>query len=119
MSRKRTLIIGVLTAAALATTGAYAYQGQSGEQDEAAALAQAKITLSQAITAAEQHVGGKASSAGIEDENGKIVYGVEIVGGGKSTDVKVDIATGQVLSARVDTADHERGEERHERHERR
>lgn len=116
MTRKRASIVGVLTAAAIATTGAYAYQGQSGEQDEAAALAQAKITLSQAIAAAERHVvGGKASSAEIEDENGKIVYGVEIVGGGKSTDVKVDIATGQILSAQADTADHERGEEGHER----
>ena len=119
MNRKQTLIIGALAAAALATTAVYAEHRESGEQNEAAALAQAKISLSQAIAAAEQHAGGKAARAELEDENGKLVYGVEVLGGGKSTDVKVDITTGQVLSAQADTADHERGEHEHERHERR
>lgn len=107
MNRKQKFIIGALAAAALATTAVYADHRESGDRNEAAALAQAKISLSQAIAAAEQHAGGKASRAEIEDENGKLVYGVEIVGGGKSTDVKVDIATGQILSAQIDSADRE------------
>ena len=119
MNRKQTLIIGALAAAALATTAVYADHRESGDRNEKAALAQAKISLSQAIAAADQHANGKAAKAELEDENGKLVYGVEVVGDGKSTDVKVDINTGQIVSAQADGSDHERGEHEHEGRERR
>lgn len=96
-----------IVAATLAATAVYAARGENQDHDDAAALAQAKISLTQAITAAEQHVNGKASRAELEDENGKLVYGVEVVSGGKATDVKVDINTGQILSAQTDQADRE------------
>ena len=118
MRKKHAIIAGVLTAAAVATTVVYADYRESRETNHAAALAQAKVSLVQAITAAEQHVNGKAARAELEDENGKLVYEVEVFAGSKATDVTVDIATGQILSARADTADNERGEEKGERHER-
>ena len=108
MSSKRTLMFGIFAASAiLASSLVYARRDSNEEQRDAAALAQAKISLSQAIAAAEQRVQGKAVRAELEDENGTPVYGVEVVSADKSTDVKVDIATGTILSAQADQADHE------------
>ena len=108
MSSKKTLLFGTLAASAIvASSLVYASRDVNEEHNDAAALAQAKISLSQAIAAAEQKVSGKAVRAELEDENGTLVYGVEVVNGGKSTDVKVDIATGAILSAQADQADHE------------
>jgi hypothetical protein len=53
------------------------------------------------------HVNGKATKAELEDENGKLVYGVEVLAGGNATDVKVDINSAQVLSAQADRGDNE------------
>ena len=108
MSSKKTLLFGTLAASAIvASSLVYASRDVNEEHNDAAALAQAKISLSQAIAAAEQKVSGKAVRAELEDENGTFVYGVEVVNGGKSTDVKVDIGTGAILSAQADQADHE------------
>ena len=110
MSIKKTLLFGVGALAAttiVVSSLVYANRDGNEEQNDAAALAQAKISLTQAVAAAEQKVNGKAVRAELEDENGKIVYGVEVINGGKSIDVKVDIATGGILSAQADQADHE------------
>ena len=108
MSSKKTLLFGALAAITIvASSLVYANREGNEEQHDAAALAQAKISLTQAIAAAEQKTNGKAVRAELEDENGKLVYGVEVMNGGKSIDVKVDIATGGVLSAQADQADHE------------
>jgi uncharacterized membrane protein YkoI len=110
MSTKKTLLLGAgaLAATAIVVSSlVYANRDGNEEQNDAAALAQAKISLTQAIAAAEQKVNGKAVRAGLEDENGKLVYGVEVMNGDKPTDVKVDIATGAILSAQADQADHE------------
>lgn len=64
------------------------------EQQESAQLQSlAKITPQQAQLAAERAVGAKASSVKLEDENGNLVYAVEI---GKQ-EVKVDAGNGRVL----------------------
>ncbi len=113
MNKTHSIILGALAATVLAI-GAQAAENGRVERDDAAALAQAKVSISQAISVAEQHANGKAARAELEDENGKMVYGVEVVGAGKTTDVKVDINTGQVLSAKADQADHEGNENEHE-----
>ena len=107
MGNKKALLFGAIAAGILASSLVYASRGENGEQHEAAALAQAKISLSQAISAAEQHVQGKAMRAELEDENGTLVYGVEVLNGSNTTDVKVDINNGKILSAQADQADHE------------
>jgi uncharacterized membrane protein YkoI len=72
-------------------------QGQSeglSEADEATALAPlAKITPDEASAAAQAEVSGAVQKVELENENGSLVYSVEI--GGK--DVKVDAGTGTVL----------------------
>ncbi len=114
MSVKKALLFAALAASTIvASSLVYASRDGNDEHNDAAALAQAKVSLSQAITAAEQHAGGNASRAEFEGENGKFVYEVEVVGGGKSTDVKVDANSGQILSAQADEADHEGAENEH------
>lgn len=106
MHRKR-LIPALLLATGLAAAGGFAVAQQPGtEQNDAAAeLVQARISLVQAITAAEQHAAGRATHAELENENGVLVYGVEVFDGVKTIDVKVHATNGKVVSAQPDEAD--------------
>jgi uncharacterized membrane protein YkoI len=63
----------------------------------------AKITQQQASDAALKQVSGTVKKVELEDENGVVVYGVQIVdASGKSFDVKVDAATGTAAKAQSD-----------------
>src|SRR3981081_39834 len=99
---KRTLLIPV--AAALAALAAGAGYAANGEND-ALAITGAKIDLAKAVAAAEQHVGGKAAKAEYERHKGQWGYDVEVVKDKKVMDVKVDAASGKVISATEDKAD--------------
>jgi uncharacterized membrane protein YkoI len=60
----------------------------------------AKITQQQASDAALKQVSGTVKKVELEDENGVVVYGVQIVdANGKGFDVKVNAATGVVAKA--------------------
>ncbi len=83
-----------------------AYAANSAEND-ALAIAGAKIGMAQAVTAAEQHVGGKASKAEYERHKGQWVFDVEVVKDRKVMDVTVDSTSGMVLAAVEDKADHD------------
>jgi uncharacterized membrane protein YkoI len=95
-----------ILAAVLASVGAAAYAANALEND-AAAIAQAKIPLTQAITVAEQHTGGKASRAEYEKTKTGWAYDVEVVNGAKVFDVRVDADKGSVISSVEDKADHD------------
>jgi uncharacterized membrane protein YkoI len=105
MNRKLIAAAVALATAAAIGGGAYAAKTQGGEEDDALAISQAKVTLAEAITAAEQHVGGKAAKAELEKQNGKWTFDVEVVKDRKVMDVAVDSTTGKVLSANEDKAD--------------
>jgi uncharacterized membrane protein YkoI len=101
MKRKHYLTaIAVLSATAIGS----AYAAKSAEND-AFAVESAQIGLSQAVTAAEQHAGGKASRAEYEKSKGRWVFDVEVVAGKKVLDIKVDATTGTVLAMTDDKAD--------------
>jgi uncharacterized membrane protein YkoI len=79
-----------------------------GEAAEAAHLAPlAKIDLTHATAAALAQVPGKALRTALDDENGNVVYSVEVqTTAGEVKDVKVDAGTGVVLHVEaVGTAD--------------
>lgn len=116
MRSKRSILFSVIGVAALGATMAFA-NANGGQENDAALLSNAKISLSQAITAAEQHVQGKAVRAELEDENGILVYGVEVTSGTGITDVKVDISNGKILSAQVDRTDHRAEDREGEEHD--
>lgn len=89
----------------LATSGAVAYAARGEVQNDALAAAQAKVTLVQAITAAEQHIGGKAAKAEFEHDRQGTHYEVEVVKGTQVFDVKVDASQGTVISSVEDKHD--------------
>lgn len=109
MNRKLT-ISALIIAAGVATAGGLAYAKTSDvENDAIADLAKAKISLTQAVGAAEAHATGKATKAELEGERGAVVYDIEVVtADNKVFDIKVDAADGKVLSSKQDQAD--RGE---------
>ena len=84
-------------------------KAQDIDEDEArerAGLANTRINLAQAVTAAEQHLqGGKAKAAGLEAEDSKLMYEVEVLKGGKAFEVNVDPASGKVLAFDQDDED--------------
>lgn len=108
MNRK---IYMVALAALSATAVGTAYAAKSVEND-ALAINGAKIGMTQAVTAAEQHVGGKASRAEYERHKGQWVFDVEVVKNTKVTDVKVDPVSGNVIAATEDKTDHDHGHDK-------
>ncbi len=83
---------------------AFATNALADSQDIKAA-AQAKISLVQAIEAAEKHQGGKAIDASIDDDSFSPTYEVSVVKDAKLYDVRVDAVSGSVLGAREDMDD--------------
>ncbi|MDR3629164.1 MAG: PepSY domain-containing protein [Desulfocapsaceae bacterium] len=73
--------------------------------NDALAIQTAKISLTQAIVAAEQNAAGKASRAEFEKHKGQWVFVVEVVSNKKVMDVRVDPESGKVLAATEDEAD--------------
>lgn len=86
-----------------------AQYGGLSEADEATALGGlATITPEQAKTAALQaHPGTTALKVELDNENGALVYSVELDNG---MDVKVDAGTGAILGADQEEADSEAGD---------
>ncbi|MGI0004803.1 MAG: PepSY domain-containing protein [Nitrososphaera sp.] len=67
---------------------------------------QAKITADQAKSIATEHTSAQPSdvkSVSVEDENGQLVYSVEIANAGNLFDVEVDAIAGQVLTVEQET----------------
>ena len=106
--KRKLFIPAAIAAAGLAAAGglAYAQQGPFGEVNDAASnLAGVRVGLVQAIAAAEQHAGGRAARAEIENERGGAIFEVEVVTAANAVmDVKVD-ADGKVIAATQDTGD--------------
>jgi uncharacterized membrane protein YkoI len=75
----------------------------------------AKISMDQAVQQALASVQGQVLKTELEDENGFLVYGVEVVTADKAiVDVKVDAGSGKVLAMERDKADdedHDAGED--------
>lgn len=113
MNRK-TSLAALIAVAGIATAGGIAYANQAGVNDAVADLAKAKITLEQAVTAAQQHhAGGKATKAELESKKGATFYEVEVVAANNQVfDVKIDTADGKVLSSKLDTHDSGKDDEK-------
>lgn len=101
----------VIVAAVVATagTGTLAYAARYLEND-ALAITNARISLAQAVAAAEQHINGKATRAEFEHTLQGGLYDVEVVSGSKVFDITVDADKGTVLSSVEDTGDRDEDE---------
>lgn len=102
---KRKFYLTALAALSAITIG-NVYAAKSAEND-ALAVANAKISMTQAVTAAEQYTGGKSARAEYEQHKGQWVYDVEVVKDTKVTDVKVDPSSGRIIAAVEDKSDHD------------
>ena len=123
MQTTRTMI-ALLAAAGMATAGSLAYaqtaqatvQAPVQQAVASAAVAEAvpvtapaaapqpaPIGIEQAIAAAQKHhPGSKVKDIELKGKHGIMVYDIELVSGWKEYDVKVDAATGKVISSRFD-----------------
>ncbi len=113
---RRTLLTATLAGviASGAIGGSIAAYARNNEQatNEAAIMANAKITLAQAIATVEQQVGGRAVGTGIEDQDGTVYFEVQIVKDGARQKVLVDPQSGKIV--KTVTADNEHNERGHE-----
>ena len=86
---------------------------ENDTQNQAELAKQAKITEEQATKIALEKVPGTVNEVELEDENGTIVYGIEVVStDGTQQDVKVDAQTGKIVKVEAD--DEENGKENDE-----
>ena len=90
------LIAGTLATGAVGGL-AFAKERQDAKTDEAAIMTNAKITMAQAIAAAEQATGGKAVGTGIEDQDGTVNFEVKVLKDGARQKVLIDTQTGKVV----------------------
>jgi len=114
------IIIGVLLVSLFAFGGMVLRAGQANQAgskiktDEAGFAQMAKIPMNAAVNAALKRVPGKVLRAELENENGYLVYGVEIVKADQQiVDVKVDAGNGRILRTDKDRHDTE-GREKEE-----
>ena len=114
MKKTMTLIGGVILATLVAIGGAFAQKAnhtgsiQITGDDEAVQAEMTKISLDSAVSKALKAVPGKVLKVELENENGSLVYGVEIAKADHQiADVKVDAGNGKVLKIDADQNNHE------------
>lgn len=98
MYRKYVLPFALAAVVAVGAGGLAVAKERGEGNHDAAALANAKVTLQQAIATAEQQSGGKAVGAGVDNENGTVRIAVEIASNQGTKTVLVDPQSGQVTA---------------------
>lgn len=96
---KKTMIAsGALALGLLAAGSAWAQvHGKDQDQPDNKAIAMAKVSLGDAVLAAERSAGGRAYEAGIEEEHGRMFFEVDVATTAGAKEVKVDAQTGKVV----------------------
>jgi uncharacterized membrane protein YkoI len=95
-SMKKLMVVCAITGIGLSTVAL------ADDAEKVKALSETKITLTQAIAAAEKHQGGQAYEASIDDDSFKPEYEINIVKDGKTYEVTVDGVSGEVIRSRED-----------------
>ena len=105
------LVAMSMVAATASAAFAENHKGETSDQAEAQMMMQAKVTLAEAIKAAETAQSGKALSASFEANKGQPAYEVEVaVASGSTEAVLVDAQTGKILKKLTDDEQGENGE---------
>jgi uncharacterized membrane protein YkoI len=112
MLRPKIIQATMVAVIALGGTGA-AFAGagakEVNEQEEIAAVLNAKTSLTQAIAAAEQQTGGKAIDTGLENQDGTMAFEVKVAKGSTVQKVLIDLDSGKVIKVMAADADHDEG----------
>ena len=98
-----TMVIMTATAANVAQAG----ESKEKEAKELKLFSEAKITLTEAIKAAEKNVGGKAMEAELDDESNTVQFEIEVLKDGKIHEVMIDGITGKVLKVSLEDESNE------------
>jgi len=110
MKKTMTLTGGVVLATLVAIGGTFAQKANHAGsiQIKSVYAETAKISLDSAVSEALKAVPGKVLKVELENENGYLVYGVEIAKADHQiADVKVDAGNGKVLKIDTDQNNHE------------
>lgn len=108
MQIKQTLLIAgiaVAAAGAIGATATVALAQADGGTNDAMAAPRPATSLAAAVGAAENAAAGYATRAEYERTKTGWAYDVEVVSGSKVFDVRVDAASGKILSTLEDQAD--------------
>ncbi len=95
----------LLAAAAVAGVTGAAATAARADQEDLRLFSEAKVVLTQAIATAEQHLGGQAIGAKLDDDSFRPAYDVTVVKDNRVFDVQVDAVTNAVLGSREDPDD--------------
>lgn len=108
-----TAISGTGVAIASADQGGGEAEAQGSKEDarEAQILAGARISLAQAVQAAEAQTGMKAAEAEADDEGGQAYFEVSVGQGSEEKSVLVDTQTGKVAKVVADADENEADED--------
>jgi uncharacterized membrane protein YkoI len=108
------VMLATILITGIAVNAAQAGESKEKEAKELKLFNQAKITLTEAIKAAEQKTGGKAMEAEVDDDSNTVQFEVEVLKDGKIHEVIVDGLTGKVLKVSLDNESGEGAENRKE-----
>ena len=100
-------ILSIVAITLLSTTAIASNHAADSEQNDALSVTTAKISLTQAIDIAEQHLTGKASRAEFENHKDQMVFDIEVISDNKVMDVKIDPESGKILAVKEDKSDHD------------
>ena len=71
---------------------------RAADPEHRSELQQARIPMSEAITIGQQQAGGEISEVSLDDEDGKVVWKVEVIStDGQRTEVLVDAVSGEAV----------------------
>jgi len=113
-SRKKTAsLIGLAALATLSLGTATAFAAQQDDAQELQRLESSKMSLAQAVQAAESAYKGRAVSASLDMKQASTTFVVEIMNAGGSQSVSVDTETGKLtaLQTKDENEDSENGAE--------
>jgi uncharacterized membrane protein YkoI len=91
--------------AGLGVAGVGGANASSSNENDARDIAQARLSLGQAVEVAQRQAGGVASHAGFGRFGGRAVFLVELVRGRDVVDVQVDALSGKVIAVDPDRPD--------------
>jgi uncharacterized membrane protein YkoI len=97
MKTKLTTSLALAGLLAFGAIGGTAIAASRAENPEATALQNAKVSLIQVITTAEQQTGGRAFDAGIDGKGSKTRFMVETTGPKGVQTVEIDAQTGLIV----------------------
>ncbi len=97
--------VDLVSSIRVADPGDYGLQGISETEETAQLASLARITQEEAIITALSSTQGTFIAAELDNEDGNVVYSVEVEADGNVFDVKVDAGTGAVLKIEADNED--------------